>query len=216
VNHAVAVFRSIAWWQVRVFRRRVYVGDGTSASWSMGGIGEVCTLPQWRGRGLAGRLLDMSCAFMQASDIQFSALHAAEKARPLYVLMIVCASVCASVCVCVVRALLNETSLQKVHAGCTVVLRYARHGWTQTRLRYGVVNIALGQDTTIFSTAGVPSSKAKYSITPCDLSTHAAVEASRPWLRHMSTLYTALATSLPGTSVVVVRCGSLSTTLCGH
>ena len=56
---------------VRVFRRRIYLGGERVAA---AGIGEVSTLPKYRRRGLATRLLRDAVGFMQERGIAISSL----------------------------------------------------------------------------------------------------------------------------------------------
>jgi len=61
---------------VRVFRRRLWLGG---VSVETGGVGEVCTRPEYRGRGLSGALLEDALRFMteqhMALSLLFSGLH---------------------------------------------------------------------------------------------------------------------------------------------
>lgn len=45
---------------------------------SVGGIGEVCTLPEWRRKGLSSRLLEHTTTYMQQQGIALSSLHAGD------------------------------------------------------------------------------------------------------------------------------------------
>ncbi|NMB12077.1 MAG: GNAT family N-acetyltransferase [Firmicutes bacterium] len=56
---------------VRVFHRRIYLAGG---EFTMGGIGEVSTKAAYRRQGLSGKLLEMSVAYMEAEDLDFSML----------------------------------------------------------------------------------------------------------------------------------------------
>ena len=57
---------------VRVFRRYLML-EGRPVP--TGGIGEVCTLPDYRGQGISGRLLTMAMAYMRAHGMQLGALY---------------------------------------------------------------------------------------------------------------------------------------------
>lgn len=50
----------------------------------LGGVGEVCTLPHWRGQGLATALLRKALLYMKENGVEISALHAASNALGLY------------------------------------------------------------------------------------------------------------------------------------
>lgn len=63
---------------MRVFDRMIWL-QGRAVR--MGGIGEVCTKPQYRGQGLAGRLLEMSTLAMERRAMPVSILFGN---RPLY------------------------------------------------------------------------------------------------------------------------------------
>lgn len=56
---------------VRVFFRKVYINGQVVP---MGGIGEVCTDKEYRGKGIASRLLKMAIAFMEADGLEVSVL----------------------------------------------------------------------------------------------------------------------------------------------
>lgn len=58
---------------VRVFRREIYIAGQRVG---MGGIGEVCTLPEYREQQLSYKLLRMACAYMEALDLPVSVLFA--------------------------------------------------------------------------------------------------------------------------------------------
>eukprot|EP00035_Acanthoeca_spectabilis_P003507 m.93677 g.93677 ORF g.93677 m.93677 type:complete len:471 (-) comp12165_c0_seq1:210-1622(-) len=66
---------------LRVFRRTVLV-DGQPVA--LGGIGEVGTLPTWRGRGVASALLRFSVEHMERTGVEISGLHGVAAATPLY------------------------------------------------------------------------------------------------------------------------------------
>ena len=57
---------------VRVFTRRLMLGGRPVLT---GGIGEVCTLPEYRGRGLSDRLLKMADDYMDAHGMYLRALY---------------------------------------------------------------------------------------------------------------------------------------------
>ena len=67
---------------VRIFRRTIRVAGGKHTT--VGGLGEVSTLPQFRGRGICTRLLRMSLSEMERSGIKASSLHAASAASAIY------------------------------------------------------------------------------------------------------------------------------------
>ena len=56
---------------VRVFTRRIFI-DGNKTG--MGGIGEVCTLPEYRGKGINTRLLEMAVVYMRRNRLETSLL----------------------------------------------------------------------------------------------------------------------------------------------
>ena len=68
---------------VRVFRR--WVSNGSGGYWTAGGIGEVCTSPDHRRRGLSKALLEDALEIM--AGLQVSLLHAAPAFRPFYASM---------------------------------------------------------------------------------------------------------------------------------
>lgn len=56
---------------VRVFRREVYI-NGSRVT--MGGIGEVTTLREYRGKGLSTKLLNMAASYMETTGLDLSFL----------------------------------------------------------------------------------------------------------------------------------------------
>ena len=66
---------------VRIFVRHISIG--TSAV-KAGGIGEVCTLPEHRRRGLSSRLLHNAIQIMTEQKMKLSLLHAAPAFFPVY------------------------------------------------------------------------------------------------------------------------------------
>jgi len=58
---------------LRIFPRRIYLAGQPV---TMGGIGEVCTDPAYRGQGLSGLLLDDAARFMAAEEMAVSLLFA--------------------------------------------------------------------------------------------------------------------------------------------
>jgi hypothetical protein len=79
---------------LRIFRRRISMGPGDNSSSNSsdavgheveaGGIGEVCTTIDHRGRGLAGRLLKTAMDTMMDLKLGYSLLHAAPAFIPVY------------------------------------------------------------------------------------------------------------------------------------
>lgn len=56
---------------VRVFTRRIFIGGDETG---MGGIGEVCTLPEYRGKGINTHLLEMAVVYMRRNRLETSLL----------------------------------------------------------------------------------------------------------------------------------------------
>lgn len=56
---------------VRVFTRRIFIGGDETG---MGGIGEVCTLPEYRSKGINTRLLEMAVVYMCRNRLETSFL----------------------------------------------------------------------------------------------------------------------------------------------
>lgn len=67
---------------MRVFRRTI--SDGQSGTMEAGGVGEVCTHPDHRRRGLSKILLEKSIAFMESCGMETSLLHAGAAVTPVY------------------------------------------------------------------------------------------------------------------------------------
>ena len=67
---------------LRIFSRRATVRGGASVE--VGGIGEVCTAPHARRRGLARRLLSDAISIMRERRMDYSLLHAANAVAPVY------------------------------------------------------------------------------------------------------------------------------------
>uniref|UniRef100_A0A7S4MSD4 N-acetyltransferase domain-containing protein n=1 Tax=Odontella aurita TaxID=265563 RepID=A0A7S4MSD4_9STRA len=67
---------------MRVFLRTISNGRGGTIE--AGGIGEVCTHPEHRRRGLSKMLLTKSISFMENCGLETSLLHAAAAVTPVY------------------------------------------------------------------------------------------------------------------------------------
>ena len=67
---------------VRIFARTAVLNNNPGVS--VGGMGEVCTLPAYRKRGLATALLRMALVQMESDGTTVSALHAAAAAAAIY------------------------------------------------------------------------------------------------------------------------------------
>jgi predicted GNAT family N-acyltransferase len=71
----------------RIFLRQLSLGtivDGNLNTFSAGGIGEVCTDPSHRRKGLSKALLQNSIAIMKERRLQVSLLHASPEFFPVY------------------------------------------------------------------------------------------------------------------------------------
>ena len=64
---------------LRVFRRQIYCVDGSTQS--VGGIGEVCTRPDWQRRGLCRELLGAAVDLMQSNSMVCACLHTSSMAE---------------------------------------------------------------------------------------------------------------------------------------
>jgi len=77
----VAFIDSVFVSTLRVFRLQQRF-DGKQ--YEVGGIGEVCTHPEFRGKGYSSMLLDQAVGVMQQHGLHYSVLHAAEPLRSFY------------------------------------------------------------------------------------------------------------------------------------
>jgi len=66
---------------VRVFHREIFLDLRPT---KVGGIGEVCTLEEYRGQGLATRLLELATEYMAQMQMQLASLHANPQLAMLY------------------------------------------------------------------------------------------------------------------------------------